>query len=468
MRQCVHGEGFSVDPQTHSPELLRTWSGKQLFCQQCGAKVIFRRGQRVAPHFAHVASSCCDAGEPETAEHKAGKQLLVEWVRELYPANHTRQEAYLEEIGQRADVLTIFPNGQRLCIEYQCSRIEDKALRKRIEGYDQAQIAQIWIIGKSVFASRSVNRFRLQAWEKTIWERQRLLCLLDPLGRKRLDVLLDLAAVAGAKTLFSCKRRAEWELSRLKLTPEAQLLQADDAPLAAEKTRQSPQAQKTSRRRATRGKAALAHKKTEREREREFLAHPLRKFALARVGDYLSHPLFNQKLEGDQLFVIDHRLWQSYLFLTEIHKVYQRKAVFATGTEIPRLFIKHILTKDDRFFERPFRSVVTRYVDQRLAQTIRRPNERESPGKAVHELVYEYFCRLEALGFLRNTTPNKERISASGMLYGRFDVLFDRFCPDLFGHTERELVAFFRQHDLCYLKGRWFDKKQTRKTPLDV
>ncbi|WP_410784613.1 competence protein CoiA family protein, partial [Leifsonia sp. SIMBA_070] len=76
---------------------------------------------RVKPHFAHVAKTQCDYTEPETLEHIMGKKLLKTWIEMIYPSNVTRQEYYLEEIGQRADIITIFPDGHRLCIEFQCS-----------------------------------------------------------------------------------------------------------------------------------------------------------------------------------------------------------------------------------------------------------------------------------------------------------------------------------------------------------
>ncbi|MED1722163.1 competence protein CoiA [Brevibacillus parabrevis] len=454
MRQCLHAHGFVVEPRSYSRQLLKEWSGSQLFCPQCGGAVYYRHGLFVTPHFAHAANSECGYGEPETAEHQAGKQWLQNWLEQLYPANDTRREVYVEEIRQRADVLTIFPNGQRLCIEYQCSPIEVAELRKRMDGYEQAGIAQIWIMGKSVFSGRPVNRFRLQGWEKVIWERQKVLYLFDSLERHNLDVLAHIVQVQGKKTVFACQDRCEWPLLSLKVTANGRVVHLDDSPLMEEGARTSA----ISKRKFLARKAAVAQRK--KERANDFLSHPLRQFALARVGDCLSHPVFNQKLEGDQLFRIDHRLWQSYLFLTEIHKAYQKKAVYATGTKIPHLFLKHILTRDDRFPERPFRSVVTKYSDHRLAD--------DRHVKAVHVLVYEYFCRLEKLGFLRNITPHKERITPPGMLFGRFEVLFDQFCPGAFGDTEAEIRQFFRQRNLCYLNGRWFEQKQNSLELLNL
>ena len=125
----------------------------------------------------------------------------------------------------------------------------------------------------------------------------------------------------------------------------------------------------------------------------------------------------NQKIEGDHLFDIDHRLWQSFLFLTEIHKVYQRRSAYGTKKQIPKLIIKHILENDVRFPERPFQIVFKKYVKHELAHHLR-DNRMEFPHiKMIHEVIYEYFCRLEDLGFLRNITPKHEYITLGGKYF---------------------------------------------------
>lgn len=468
VKTCMHLDGYLIEPEGYSEELLRSWSKVKLRCQWCGAPVFYRHGSQVSPHFAHLARRECEFWEPETIEHIEGKRLLKAWIEQIYPFNVTKQEYYLDEIGQRADVMTIFPDGHRLCIEYQCSPISDKDLRTRIEGYEKMNISQVWIMGHGLFKERPLTRFRLHAWEDMIRKRQKMrLYLLESLGSHRLITLTNITAVRDRKTLFTSGERTEWALRELRVSREGSITLVDGSALVQMKepaTGVTPNKPKQLESLASR-KSSL---RMIRHRSEAFLTNPLRGFAISRVGDYLSHPVMNQQIEGDHLFMIDHRLWQSYLFLTEIHKVYQRRSMYGTGTLIPRLFIKHILIKDARFPERPFQSVLKRYVNQQLAYELRMArSEGLIPRmKTIHELVYEYFSRLATLGFLKNMTPNQERITPGGKLFGKFDVQFDQFCPELFGETEHEMKTFFRNHKLCYIKNRWFDCTGNQKRPL--
>ncbi|MFS0918078.1 competence protein CoiA [Brevibacillus sp. 179-C 1.1 NHS] len=461
MRYCVHIDGFYVVPANFSKELLRTWSGTKLFCQHCGTPVYYRHGQWVTPHFAHVVKSHCDSGEPETPEHLEGKRLLKTWIEYLYPFNVTKQEFYLDEIKQRADILTIFPDGHKLSIEYQCSPISENALRKRIEGYEKANIYQVWIFGEELLKRRPTNRFRLHVWEKLIWKRQGVLYRFDSLASHPVINFMFIAGIKGKKTLFFCEDKFDCSLQKLKISPDGSFAMSDGS-LGVNRKSMSQVFSPTKQ-----IYCSLARSRNEeqlnRRRDDDFLTNPLRNFAISRIGDNLSHPLFNQKITGDELFLIDHRLWQSYLFLTEIHKVYQRKSVFGKGTQIPKLFINHILIKDRRFPERPFQTVLKRYIDYKLAQYLHTQKQGRQGVKMIHELVYEYFCRLENLGFLRNITPKQSHLSAGRKMFGRFEVLFDQFCPDVFGTTESEVKEFFQRHQLRYLKDSWFDIRLNKK-----
>lgn len=462
VRYCVHIDGFQVVPADFSKEILKSWSATKLFCQQCGAPVYYRHGQKVVPHFAHVAKSSCESGEPETLEHLEGKQLLKKWIEHLYPLNITRQEVFLSEIMQRADILTIFPDGRKLCIEYQCSPISDKALVKRMEGYDKANISQVWVLGEELFKKRLINRFRLHVWEKIIWKRQGVLYRFDSLARHPVLSLMIITGIIGKKTLHSYEDKLACALQKLIISPNGRIT-TTDVSLGLRRRETIPQAVSPIIKTYSSQYLKWEDQQLQRRREDDFSTNPLRNFAISRIGDYLSHPLINQSIKGDELFLIDHRLWQSYLFLTEIHRIYQRKSVFSRGTQIPKICINHILIKDSRFPERPFQTVLKRYINHHLSQYLHTRKQERKGVKMIHELVYEYFCRLENLGFLRNITPKHSQISAERKMFGSFEVLFDRFCPDIFGTTESEVKLFFQQHRLRYLKNVWFDISKNKK-----
>jgi hypothetical protein len=467
LKECMHVDGFLVEPGKYSKEILRSWSATKLQCQHCRAAVLYRHGIQVTPHFAHRAGKQCEYREPETMEHAEGKRLLKMWLEKVFPANVTIQEYFVKEIQQRADILTIFPDGHRLGIEIQCSPIPEDVLKKRMEGYEQAGIAQLWILGDSVFKGRVINRFRLHAWETILMKRQdRRMYLLDALDRRRLVSLVNIEAIRGKKTVYTTEERTGWELDELGVSRDGKIVLSDGTPIALK--RQSKRRRLTKKSQAPISITNVESEQLKNQRERDFETNPLKAFAISRFGHYLSHPVVNQYIDGDHLFLIDHRLWQSNLFLTEIHKIYQRRSVYGTGTKIPTLFIKHILVKDTRFPERPFQIVLEKYVNHQLDHQLRYEKDPAPSIKTIHELVYEYFCRLEALGFLRNITPNRERITQGGKMFGRFEVLFDQFCPERFGETEQEVQAFFRNHSLRYVKNRWFDISNNKWRPLDI
>lgn len=146
---------------------------KVLRCLLCHGPVKYRHSPKIKPHFAHVARAVCEYREPETHEHVCGKEVIKQWVSSLFPANNTTVEACVSNGNQRADVLTVFPEGQQLCIEFQCSPVPLEVLRKRMKGYEENGIAQLWIIGKSRFRGKPLNRFRLHAWEDVIRQRHK-------------------------------------------------------------------------------------------------------------------------------------------------------------------------------------------------------------------------------------------------------------------------------------------------------
>ncbi|MFD6442616.1 competence protein CoiA, partial [Peribacillus sp. NPDC060186] len=91
------------------------------YCPCCKAEMTIKAGMIKIPHFAHKNKSSCRASsEPESAYHLMGKRKLFHWfLSHHYQAD---LEAYLPEIGKRADILVTI-GGKRYAVEFQCSVI---------------------------------------------------------------------------------------------------------------------------------------------------------------------------------------------------------------------------------------------------------------------------------------------------------------------------------------------------------
>src|SRR5699024_6169521 len=141
-----------VNPIDTTEELLRYQSkNKQLFCPECKGQVRFASGEQVTAHFKHVNKQDCSYDwEPETEEHLRGKILIRNWLVKQYPKAQVEFEYKISETNQRADVMAIFPTGEKIAFEMQCSRIPGSVWKERHNLYRSANIRDIWIIGQSV------------------------------------------------------------------------------------------------------------------------------------------------------------------------------------------------------------------------------------------------------------------------------------------------------------------------------
>lgn len=179
------GDSFSLVTIGRDPTAqLRAWSdARKLFCPLCGASVVLRAGTVLAPHFAHRAGVACSHphAEPETEEHRAGKSLLADWLAVRLPEATVTLEAVLPDTGQRADVLAILPQGQRIALEYQCANLTAREWRRRHGLYEQAGIADLWLLGGSRLRW-SENSLPTEELERTLAAEGVPLLFLDSVG----------------------------------------------------------------------------------------------------------------------------------------------------------------------------------------------------------------------------------------------------------------------------------------------
>lgn len=121
------------------------------FCPSCQSPVRLKKGKVLATHFAHVALRDCQSlSEGETAEHLAGKSLLLEWL----PAQ-AELEAYLPNLKQRPDVL-----WGNLAFELQCSSLPFERFLERTQNYLRHRYYPWWILGKQFHPKKRWSTFQ--------------------------------------------------------------------------------------------------------------------------------------------------------------------------------------------------------------------------------------------------------------------------------------------------------------------
>lgn len=124
---------------------------QKYYCPSCHEPVILRQGHYYMAHFAHLKQACGAFSEGETREHLRGKQLLATFFRAF--GAQVKLEAYLSGLKQRPDLLIQLPDHQLLALEYQCAPLSLRKLQKRSRGYQNAGLAELWILG---------NKYRLK------------------------------------------------------------------------------------------------------------------------------------------------------------------------------------------------------------------------------------------------------------------------------------------------------------------
>jgi len=127
--------------------MLKKWSNKNILkCPVCSGIYEYCHGEYVSPYFRHKDKNCSGYfTEPETEEHKKGKQLLYEWVNNQKGIANIELECWLPETKQRPDIY-FEKDGRKYVIEFQCSPVASE-YKERRELYRLAGIKDIWVLG---------------------------------------------------------------------------------------------------------------------------------------------------------------------------------------------------------------------------------------------------------------------------------------------------------------------------------
>jgi hypothetical protein len=177
---ALHGKA-RVTIGLDSPETLRSLSdARSLTCPGCAGTVVLHAGTVRAHHFAHLPGAVCSlpVSEPETEEHRAGKLLLAEWLRDCLPDADVLIEAFLPATNQRADVLAVLPDRGRIALEYQCAQLTAREWRRRHHDYRASGIRDLWLLGGSrLITSDPEERTRTEASGKAAGQKDKTVVL---------------------------------------------------------------------------------------------------------------------------------------------------------------------------------------------------------------------------------------------------------------------------------------------------
>ena len=115
-------------------------------CPSCKNPLILKQGKIVTTHFAHYpAKKCFSFSEGESMDHIEGKKLLFRWLSSHYST--VELEAFLPQIQQRPDLYFENERKDKVCVEFQCSKLSSDEMLKRTLTYQHHNYSVWWILG---------------------------------------------------------------------------------------------------------------------------------------------------------------------------------------------------------------------------------------------------------------------------------------------------------------------------------
>ncbi|WP_371932639.1 competence protein CoiA [Bacillus carboniphilus] len=134
------------------------------YCPGCKQNVQLKKGSNRLPHFAHYKNNICTyTQEGESQQHLKGKYILYHYFKKQ--KKQIQLEPYFQQIKQRPDLFLV---DERLVIEYQCSVIPTKLIKRRSKGYEEMTYKSIWIIGSHLINRLGTYQYRLTPFHWTM------------------------------------------------------------------------------------------------------------------------------------------------------------------------------------------------------------------------------------------------------------------------------------------------------------
>lgn len=131
--------------------------GERYCCLDCRGTVIFRRGTKVKPHFAHKVKSVCLNNSSESMAHYNAKYVLAQQL--VQKGYYVEVEQPVARIQQRPDLIV---NGT-YAIEIQFSSIPLEVLQARTTGLEDQGYEVIWIVLEPKTYQRRMKLQQLQS-----------------------------------------------------------------------------------------------------------------------------------------------------------------------------------------------------------------------------------------------------------------------------------------------------------------
>lgn len=138
---ALNREGIRVSGSEASKE-------EEYYCQQCGQRVIPKKGDIKIHHFAHYPGSPpCVWWEPETEEHLLMKQEIIELLKRDNDIVLAELEYKLNINGNNLfpDVYVELVDGKRIAVECQVSNKPFNLFIQKTELYSKNNIYTLWI-----------------------------------------------------------------------------------------------------------------------------------------------------------------------------------------------------------------------------------------------------------------------------------------------------------------------------------
>ncbi|MFP7486309.1 competence protein CoiA family protein [Priestia filamentosa] len=158
MLVCENINGERVNITTYEREELKLLSkNDNLICPECKGILIYCHGNIRVPYFKHHLKTNCNL-RSETEEHRNGKIMFYNYLKETYPNSYVDMEYRILETNQRADVICIHPSGEREVYEVQCSPIPSEEWIERHTLYQSAGIKDFWVLGKKIIQKEAIPR----------------------------------------------------------------------------------------------------------------------------------------------------------------------------------------------------------------------------------------------------------------------------------------------------------------------
>jgi competence protein CoiA len=134
---------------------------RPFLCRCCRGELTLRRGQLIAPHFAHRPPFACEYGAGESEEHRRCKLALYEALR----AHPSVRKCELErDLGSVRPDVSAYVNGVPVAFEVQLSALALERIAGRTEEYARKGVCVLWLPPAAAALEREL--YAPRPWER--------------------------------------------------------------------------------------------------------------------------------------------------------------------------------------------------------------------------------------------------------------------------------------------------------------